>query len=59
MHEHETELSPFVFATAHLLEDALEDYPKMLDGKDVNLSMIQLTRLKMLGEFDNVPDSGE
>ena len=59
MHEQETELSPFVFATTHLLEDTLEDYPKMLEGKDVNVSMIQLTRLVMLGEFDNVSDNGE
>lgn len=59
MHEQETELSPFVFATTHLLENALEDYPKMLEGKDVNLSMIQLTRLEMLGEFDNVSNNGE
>lgn len=59
MHEHETELNPFVFATTHLLEDTLEDYPKMLDGKDVNLNMIQLTRLELLGEFDNVSGDGE
>lgn len=46
--------TPNVFATTHLLEDFIEDYPAMLQGDSKELVAAQITRLELMGvETDN------
>ena len=44
---------PSTFATTHLLEDVIRDYPEMLHNPTKELVAVQLTRLELFGEFES------
>jgi hypothetical protein len=44
---------PSTFATTHLLEDVIGDYPEMLSNPSKELAAVQYMRLELLGEFDS------
>lgn len=47
------------FATTHLLEDVIRDYPEMLANPSKELAAVQFTRLELLGEFESPTEKND